>query len=78
MQTRCPALQRVEAIEHPLDEQDVLCLEQSDGPNKTTCSSVKTFYSFIFTISSSLEDKNTYFFNFQVPFKNRIKKTSFS
>lgn len=59
-------------LEHPLAEQDVLCVEQSDRPNWTTCSSAKTDHSFMFTVSSSLEDKNPdFFFYFQAPIKNR-------
>jgi len=44
--------------EHPLAEQGVLCLEQSDKPNRTTRSPVTTGSSFMFIVSSSLEDKN--------------------
>lgn len=49
-------------LKHPLAQQDVLCFQQSDGPNWTISSSMETGYSFRLTVCSSLEHRNPYIY----------------
>lgn len=82
MKLNCPCKENTQwwdewRLQHPSAEQDVSCLEQSDRPNQAICSSVKTAYSAMLTVSSALDDKNPDFFlNFHHPF--RTEKMRFS
>lgn len=49
-------------LKHPLAQQDVLCFQQSDGPNWTISSSMETGYSFRLTVCSSLEHRNPHIY----------------